>query len=76
MKDKKFALKMIRDYHSILLKSVETTEGIKEMIKKDDFMDMKWKIRVAKLLTGAEIDSRAIVDKIRELREEYNCREF
>lgn len=72
----KFELKLIRNYHSTLLKSVKTLGGIKKEMTKDDFMDIKWKCRVARLLVEIEANIQNIVNKIRELRKEYNCVEF
>ena len=76
MKDKEFVLKLIRDYHSMLLKSAKTLRGIKKLIIKDDLMDIKWKCEVARLLVDVEASMQKKVSNIRELRRNYNCVEF
>ncbi len=76
MKDKEFALRLIRDYHSMLLKSAKTLVGIKKLIIKDDLMDIKWKCEVARLLVDVEAGMQKKVSNIKKLREEYNCLEF
>lgn len=73
MKKEEFPLEIIRSYHNTLLSLVKTIRGYKEMIREDDFMDIKWKCSVARNLVGVEADAREVIEKIGELREEYNC---
>ena len=77
MKDKEFSpLNLIRDYHSMLLKSANTLMRIKKLMIKDDLMDIKWKCEVARLLVDVEVGMQKKVSNIRELRRNYNCVEF
>lgn len=76
MKDKDFGLKLIRKYYGMLLRLARLLRDTKEMIKKDDFMDIKWKCDVARDFVRVEKHAKEIVKKIKELREEYKCLDY
>ena len=72
----KFARKLIRDYHSMLLNKAKMIRDIKEMIKKDDFMDINWKVGMARLFVAIETDVKRIAKTIQGIREQYERLEF
>jgi len=76
MSNKDFGLKLIRKYHGTLLRFAKVLREIRELIRKDDFMDMEWKCDVARNFVQTEKDAREVVGKIRELREEYKCLDY
>ena len=76
MKNKDFGLKLIRRYHTMLLVLAKTLSDYKEMIREDDFMDIKWKCDVARDFVQVEKHAKEIIKKIKELREEYKCLDY
>ena len=71
-----YALKLIRDYHAILLGFAKTMRGYQEVIREDDFMDTKWKCKVARGFVRVEEEAQGITKKIEEIRREYKCWDY
>lgn len=73
---KGYALKLIRDYHEMLLDYANQDTRTKEMLSGSNFMPFLWKYQVAESIINGKKAMKKIVKNIRELRDTYNCRIF
>lgn len=76
MKENNFALGLIRKYHKHLLGYANRDVEMRNMLKKAPYMDFLWKHGVAQSIIDGKREMKKIVGTIKDLRKDYNCREF
>jgi hypothetical protein len=76
MKDKNFALGLIRGYHDYLLSYANRDVKTKKMLEDADYMPFLWKHEVAQLIIRGKEEMKEIANTIKKLRKDYNCMEF
>ena len=71
-----FALKLIRDYHKMLLSYANQDTKTKKMLSESKFMPFLWKYQVAESLTNSKKAMEKVAKNIKEVRDTFNCRGF